>query len=83
MSQPKPSLDQPTLTTLVDLARARIPAGQPVTLEAVETAMLLLLRDIGPQVAAATLTDDLTVPADLAQPPRGKKGHRRTVPAAR
>lgn len=80
MSSPTPSLDQPTLTALIELARARIPANQSVTLEAVEAAVLQLLRDIGPQVAAAMLTGDLS---DPAQPRRGKKGHRRTVPAAR
>jgi len=80
MSSSKSSLDQPTLTALVELAHARIPAGQPVTLDAVETAVLQVLRDIGPQVATATLTGDLS---DPAHPGRGKKGHRRTAPAAR
>lgn len=83
MSPSRSSLDQPTLCALVDLARARMPAAQPVTLDAVETAVLAVLREIGPQVAAATLTGDLTTPADPAQPRRGKRGHRRTAPAAR
>jgi len=77
MSSPHSSLDQPTLTALVELARERIPAGQPVTLDAVETAVLQVLREIGPQVAAATLTGDLS---DPAQPRRGKKGARRSAP---
>ena len=80
MSPSPSSLDQSTLTALVDLARACIPAGHPITLDAVETAVRQVLRDIGPQVAAATLTGDFT---DPAPPRRGKKGHRRTVPVGR
>jgi hypothetical protein len=80
MASSKSSLDHATLTVLVELAQARLPAGHPVTLAAVETAVMQLLRDIGPQVAAATLTGDLT---DPAQPRRGKKGGRRRAPAGR
>jgi len=80
MSSSQPSLDQTTLTALVELARAHLPEDQPPTIDAVEAAVLQVLREIGPQVAAATLTGDLS---DPAQPRRGKKGARRNAPAGR
>jgi hypothetical protein len=80
MSQPSSQFPPAMLAALVDLAKQEIPAGQPVTFDTVEEAVVQLLRKLGPTVMTATLLEDC---ADPAHPGRGKKGHRRSAPAGR
>jgi hypothetical protein len=78
MSQNSSQLSPSMLTALVELAKQEIPAGQPLTFDTVEEAVVQLLRRLGPELMTATLLGES---ADPAHPGRGKRGHRRSAPA--
>ena len=73
------SLSPDMQTALLALVRQQMPPGQPVTLDTAEAAVVQLLRQLGPELLSSTLQQEI----DGASPVRGKKGHRRTAPAAR
>jgi len=74
MSQNASQLSPATLAALVAWVKQEIPAGQSVTFDTVEEAVVQLLRKLGPDLMQATL-----IPAsdDPAHPGREKRGLRR------
>ena len=48
-------LDASTRRALVEALKLKLPPGQPMTLEAVETATVQLLRELGPQLMEEVL----------------------------
>ena len=75
---PLSSLSPDMQTALLALVRKEIPAGQPVTLDATEAAVVRLLRQLGPELLSTTLQQEID---GLSSPTRGKRGHRPTAPA--
>ena len=51
MSQHHRSLDPVLVQAAVAAARERLPAGEPLTLDALEEAILAVFRELGPAVA--------------------------------
>ena len=78
MSQQNSSLSPELLAALEDLVRREIPKGQTVTFDSAETAVVQLLRKLGPDLLAATLESEA---AKSSTSEAGKRGHRRSVPA--
>jgi hypothetical protein len=72
MSQSRHALDPALVDALTQEAQARLPAGESLTLEALEEAILGVFQDLGPAVAHQMVT-----PAPGPQ----KKGHRRSAAA--
>lgn len=70
MSQPRRSLDPVLVQAAVQAARARLPAGDPLTLDALEEAISAVFHELGPAVAT-----------ELAAPTPGpqKRGRRRSA----
>ena len=70
MSQPRRSLDPLLVQAVSEAVRARLPTGEPLTLDALEDTVLGVLQELGPAVAQ-----------ELAAPQTGpqKRGHRRAA----
>lgn len=67
-------------SALLTLVHQQLPSGQPVTLDTAEAAVVQLLRQLGPDLLATTLQQEI---AGATSPPRGKRGHRPTARVAR
>lgn len=70
MSQSGRSLDPALVQAAVNEVRSRLHDGDPLTLDALEDAILAVFHQLGPAVAEA-----VAAPATEGQ----KKGHRRSV----
>jgi hypothetical protein len=70
MSTPRSSLDPTLVQAAVAAARERLPADTPLTLEALEDAVLAVFHDLGPAMA-----DALAAPTPGPQ----KRGRRRSA----
>lgn len=74
MSSSQPRLDPTALQSLLTLVRAQSPHPDTMTLAEAESAVMTVLRHIGPQLLQAALDADKPAPTEA-----GKRGHRRTV----
>jgi hypothetical protein len=74
MSSSQPRLDSAALQSLLTLVRAQSPHPDSMTLAEAETAVMIVLRQVGPQLLQAALDADKPAPTTA-----GKRGHRRSV----
>lgn len=63
-------IDPALLQAVIKDVRSRLPAGEPLTLEGLEDAILSAFKELGPAVA-----EEIASPTTESQ----KKGHRRSV----
>jgi hypothetical protein len=71
MSQPSRPLNPALVQAVAQAVQAELPAGEPLTLDALEEAILTVLQQLGPAVA-----QEIAVPTTAGPQ---KKGHRRSA----